>query len=121
MKKTKELEGRSCPICGDAERQANFGYNRSGTQRCKCKPIFSEPESACTETYVVIGPFDSETIAQNVRSYIETQFFRFMVYLKKISQMASQTVYQFVPLQDFTEPFSVESGSSYNKYKLLLA
>ena len=37
MKKTKIIEGRNCPKCGSAENQSNFGFNRSGTQRCKCK------------------------------------------------------------------------------------
>ena len=31
------MEGRKCPKCGNKENQANFGFNRSGTQRCKCK------------------------------------------------------------------------------------
>ena len=37
MKKTSIIEERSCPKCKRAENQANYGYNRSGTQRCKCK------------------------------------------------------------------------------------
>ena len=37
MTKTKIIEGRNCPKCGSKEEQAKYGYNRSGTQRCKCK------------------------------------------------------------------------------------
>ena len=37
MKKTTIIEGRLCLKCSSVENQANFGYNRSGTQRCKCK------------------------------------------------------------------------------------
>ena len=37
MKKTKIIEGRNCPKCKSNEEQANYGYNRSGTQRSKCK------------------------------------------------------------------------------------
>jgi len=37
MRKTKIIEGRRCPKCGSEENQANYGFNRSGTQRCKCK------------------------------------------------------------------------------------
>ncbi|MDR2926197.1 MAG: Eco57I restriction-modification methylase domain-containing protein [Azoarcus sp.] len=80
------------------------------------KPILSEPGSACTETYIVIGTFPSENIVRNVIGYIETRFFRFMVYLKKISQMASQTVYSFVPMQDFSEPWT--DAKLYAKYGL---
>jgi transposase-like protein len=45
MKRTKVIEGRRCPNCGDEENQANFGYNRSGTQRCRCK--------LCKKTYTL--------------------------------------------------------------------
>ena len=45
MRKTKVIEGRECPKCKDAENQTNYGYNRSGTQRCKCKE--------CGKTYTL--------------------------------------------------------------------
>jgi transposase-like protein len=37
MRKPNIIEGRICPKCGKVENQVNSGYNRSGTQRCKCK------------------------------------------------------------------------------------
>lgn len=37
MKKTTISAGKQCPKCGSTENQAKKGYNRSGTQRCKCK------------------------------------------------------------------------------------
>jgi uncharacterized membrane protein YfhO len=43
------------------------------------KPFVAEPNSCCTETYLLIGPFPSEKIAKNVVSYIQTKFFRFLV------------------------------------------
>ena len=36
MRKAKKVEGRSCPKCKSEGNQVNHGYNRSGTQRCKC-------------------------------------------------------------------------------------
>ena len=36
MRKTKIIEGRRCPKCESEENQANYGFNRSGTQRCRC-------------------------------------------------------------------------------------
>lgn len=80
------------------------------------KPIYSEPNSCCTETYVVLGPFDSKQIVDNVISYIKTRFFHFMLTLKKNTMMASKTVYQFVPLQDFSHPWTDEI--LYKKYGL---
>ena len=80
------------------------------------KPIISEPGSCCTETYVSIGPFRSKKEAQNVCSYICTKFFRFMVSAIKVSQMAPAAVYEFVPVQDFTKPWTDEE--LYAKYGL---
>ena len=80
------------------------------------KPIFGERGSACTETYVVIGPFRSSSETRNVMSYIRTQFFRFLVMLKKPSQHAAASVYSFVPMQDFSKPWTDEE--LYMKYKL---
>lgn len=37
MRKAKIEEGKICPKCGKTENQLKTGYNRSGTQRCKCK------------------------------------------------------------------------------------
>lgn len=49
-------------------------------------------------------------------SYIATKFFRFMVLLKKISQHAPKSTYQFVPLQDFSKPWT--DSELYEKYNL---
>lgn len=80
------------------------------------KPILGKPGSCCTETYVTIGPFENEEETKNVISYIHTKFFRFMVFLTKVSQMASSKVYQFVPIQDFSHPWTDEM--LYKKYGL---
>lgn len=43
------------------------------------KPFIVEKNTCCTETYLVVGPFDSLEIAENVVSYMGTKFFHFMV------------------------------------------
>jgi site-specific DNA-methyltransferase (adenine-specific) len=78
------------------------------------KPFTGVPGTACTETYLVIGPFTSQAESENVVSYICTRFFRFMVLLKKPSQHATSKVYTFVPIQDFSEPWTDEK--LYAKY-----
>jgi site-specific DNA-methyltransferase (adenine-specific) len=80
------------------------------------KPFIGMPNTCCTETYLVIGPFKDEKTTNNVISYIKTKFFRFMVLLKKNTQHATSKVYQFVPLQDFSEPWTDEK--LYAKYAL---
>ena len=78
------------------------------------KPIISEPNSVCTESYITIGPFDSEKECENVASYISTKFFRFLVMLKKPSMDTLRKVYQLVPMQDFSKPWTDEE--LYQKY-----
>ena len=80
------------------------------------KPFLGKPNSCCTETYLVIGPFKTVAICENVISYIKTKFFRFLVLLRKNTQHATSKVYQFVPLQDFSHPWIDEM--LYEKYGL---
>lgn len=80
------------------------------------KPFLVSPPSACTETYLVIGPFTEKTRAQNAMSYISCKFFRFMVLLLKSTQHATKAVYQLVPMQDFSKPWTDEE--LYAKYGL---
>ena len=72
------------------------------------KPIISEPDSVCTESYITIGPFENEEICKNVSSYIQTKFFRFLVMLKKPSMDTLRKVYQLVPMQDFSKAWADE-------------
>lgn len=80
------------------------------------QPFYGEPNAICNESYLVIGPFRDKIECENVISYIETRFFRFLVLLKKNSQNAARGVYQLVPQQDFTKPWTDEE--LYAKYGL---
>jgi site-specific DNA-methyltransferase (adenine-specific) len=77
-------------------------------------PLLSEPNSCCTETYIVIGPFGKKKIAENVMTYLCTSFLRFLVILIKNTQDVPKGVYGFVPMQNFDEPWSDEK--LYKKY-----
>lgn len=70
------------------------------------RPFLGEPGTACTETYLFIGNFHNEVEPTNLISYIATKFFRFLVLLNKPSQHATKKVYHFVPIQDFSEPWT---------------
>ena len=61
------------------------------------KPIIAPPGSACTETYLVAGHFDTEIEATNYAKYLRTRFVRFLVSLRKPTQDALKPVYAFVP------------------------
>ena len=90
--------------------RGNFPYLVIG------KPFIGEVNSCCSETYLMIGPFGTTNECENVMSYIHTKFFRFLVLLRKNTQHATSKVYQFVPLQDFSHPWTDEM--LYQKYSL---
>ena len=74
----------------------------------KLNPFIVGSNSVCTETYLCVGPFDSIMIANNVAKYIQTKFFLFMVFMKKITQNTMKNVYSLVPVQNFNEEWTDE-------------
>ena len=72
------------------------------------------PNVVCTETYLVAGVFDSEKEALNLKSYMETRFFRFLVSQFMVSQDITKDRFAFVPIQDCTQEWSDEK--LYKKY-----
>jgi len=79
-------------------------------------PFIGSSNSCCTETYLLIGPFNKKSEAENLISYTQTKFFHFMLALIKISQNTMKGAYQFVPMQDFSESWTDEK--LYKKYGL---
>lgn len=93
-----------------------YGMGDSFPTQVLNKPFIGEPNSCCTETYLQIGEWEDENTANNTLSYIKTKFFRFLVLLIKNTQHATSKVYQFVPMQDFSKPWTDEE--LYAKYGL---
>jgi len=79
-------------------------------------PIVAEPNSACSETYLVVRRFDNQNEAINLSKYIVTKFFRFMVSVVKKTQHGTKEVYRFVPDLDTTKVWTDEE--LYTQYKL---
>lgn len=85
------------------------------------KPFIGEPNSVCSQTFLVIG-YDpekhnfTENECHNIISYIKTKFFRYLVSIKKKTQNGPRGVYQFVPVQDFSQKWTDEM--LYKKYNL---
>jgi site-specific DNA-methyltransferase (adenine-specific) len=94
----------------------SYGAGEDFPHQVLNKPILGEKGSACTETYLLIGPFVSEKVSQSVISYINTKFFRFLVLLLKNTQDAPKKVYKFVPKQEFEG--NLTDDFLYKKYDL---
>jgi site-specific DNA-methyltransferase (adenine-specific) len=80
------------------------------------KPFIGGQGTCCSETYIITAVTDSLSEANNVITYMSTRFFRFLVLLKKNTQHATSKVYELVPVQDFSKPWTDEE--LYKKYGL---
>ena len=88
--------------------------------------MLSTPGQLCTETFLEIGPFETEQEAQNLIKYIKTKFFRCLVGIQKQTQHTTQTAYRFVPVQNFAHNSDIRWRSSvaeidlqlFDKYRL---
>jgi site-specific DNA-methyltransferase (adenine-specific) len=80
------------------------------------KTIITEPNSVCTETYIVLGSFNVEEEAKNFVTYVETKFFHFLVTLVKNTQDSLAKVYSYVPVQSYKLIWSDEK--LFKKYNL---
>lgn len=88
--------------------------------------IIGNPQTICTETFLMIGGFDSDGEARNCLSYIKSKFFRALLFYNRHSLNISRDSFELIPLQDFTSNSDINWGLSiseidtqlYKKYGL---
>ncbi len=91
-----------------------YGAGESFPHQILGKEIIAAPPSACTQSYLVVSPFESERAARSFSSYYRTRFFRFLVSLRKITQHALRSTYSWVPQQTWDRDWTDEV--LYQKY-----
>ena len=100
--------------------RAMSGGNKPGTdgkyQIVPATMRVMEPNEICAETYICIGHYHSRHEAQNLKNYLSTMFSRFLMLQAMSSIMINKDAFQFVPLQDFSKPWTDEE--LYKKYGL---
>lgn len=74
------------------------------------------PDEVCTNSYIVIGEYDNIAEPENLLAYLKTKFVRFLVLQAVSSIHISRTSFTFVPMQDFSKPWTDEE--LYEKYGL---
>jgi site-specific DNA-methyltransferase (adenine-specific) len=89
------------------------GETREYPRRILGKPIVAPPNSACTETYIVVGAYDSEEEANNLAVFLRTKLARFLVGLMKNTQDLSKDKFGFVPLLPMKKTWGDEELNKY--------
>ncbi len=90
--------------------------NKSGLRQVLSTIRILEPNFICTQSYLLAGTFDFRYEAENMVKYLSTKFVRFLIVQAITSQDLSKDKFCFVPMQDFSEPWTDEK--LYQKYGL---
>jgi len=80
------------------------------------KIIIGEPGDVCTETFLLIGPFNNEKQNMNCFSYMNTKFFKALLFFGKGTMQVTSSVFSLIPLVNFNEEWTDEK--LYKKYDL---
>ncbi len=86
---------------------------KSGVDLVLGPPLIAPSPSVCTQSYLFFY-VSTQQEAESVQSYYKTRFFRFLVSLRKITQHATHSTYQWVPLQAWDRIWTDEA--LYTKY-----
>ena len=70
------------------------------------EPIISEPNSICTETYLIVDVLENKEQCENLILYMKTKFFRFLVSMVKNTQNISQSSFSLVPVLDMKQKWN---------------
>ena len=90
--------------------------DKSGRYRVLSRTEIIKPSTACTESYLILAAFDSQEKTINCYKYCCSRFFRFLLLQFMSSINMTKDVFQFVPLQDFSKPWT--DPDLYKKYGL---
>lgn len=88
---------------------AAYGEDNDGPYSVIANPFVAAPNSACTETYLVIGAFDSEEEAVHLAEFLRTRFARFLIWLRMNTQHIRKDLFAFVPDMDWSKPWDDEA------------
>ena len=82
--------------------------------------IKAEPGVICTETFLVIGPFENSIEWENCYKYTQTKFFKALLYFGRGTMQVSQEVFRFIPMQDFSAKSDINWSTEIEEINIAL-
>ena len=82
--------------------------DKNGMYRILSKILVLKPKEVCTDSYLIIGAFDSYDEAYNLSQYLKSKFARFLILQTLASINLSRDKFNFIPLIPFDKQFSEE-------------
>ena len=90
--------------------------DNEGRKKIVSKVEVLKPGQVCTETYLLLSTFNTEIEATNLKEYVKSSFFRFLMSTILLTQNIARDKFQFIPIQDFSKPWT--DADLYAKYGL---
>lgn len=88
--------------------RAGVNNASDGKSSVTTKIAIYNPGDVITETYIILGHFDTYDEAKNCASYIQCKLIRYLVFLTLSSMHITKLNFQFVPDVDFSRPWTDE-------------
>ncbi len=110
----KELVDKWKVMTSKASHDHGGQPDAEGKRRVLSRVEILPPKTVCTESYILLGSFDSEEEAKNCKTYVSTRFVRFLTALLSFSQDITRERFGYVPIQNFSESWTDEK--LYKKY-----
>lgn len=90
--------------------------DKDGRRKILSRTQILSPDFICSESYLLLSAFETKEEAENMLTYVKTRFFRYLLSTILLTQNISKDKFQFVPLQDFSHPWT--DAMLYDKYGL---
>ncbi len=109
-----------------SESNGASGMLGENAARIISRPAMGFPNDGVTQTFIVVGAFDTPIEAENLLKYIYSKFCRLLLGSLKATQRNNASTWANIPLQDFTENSDIDWSKSiseidkqlYAKYNL---
>lgn len=85
-----------------------FTTSYSSNAKIAPEPIKGLPNEICTETFLLVGPFNTKEEMENCYKYMHTDFFRFLLYNGHGTMQVNKDVFSYIPLVDFSKQWDDE-------------
>ena len=110
VSKWKVSIGKLVPSNGEVGVDSSKGYN------VMTQPRVLKPDEVITDSYLVLATFARKTEACNFANFMTLKLPRFLMHETYSSMNISKSNFRFVPMQDFSKPWT--DAELYKKYKL---
>lgn len=89
-------------VCSRSGHEHAGNPGPDGLRRVLSRTEVLPPGTVCTETYLVIGSYDTENEARNLLAYMKTRTFRFLMSLFMYSHGITKDTFAYIPILDMT-------------------